>query len=111
VTRSRTLVAGLLAASAVLLGGCGGEGGEPTASDSTVSTVARAPTTVEITAPLVSECDTLRSELQDAKADRIEAGFDSPTDDAARARIDTAARSARQAGCDIDDLVGPGVGR
>lgn len=75
---------------------------------------------------LVSDCDTLRQRLMDAKRARNQARVDNATaenegradlpfsdDDlsALMLAVDVAALEARNAGCDIDDLVEPPVGR
>lgn len=55
-----------------------------------------------------ASCDDLRGDLVTAKQDRISMGMEDPQ---GIQGVDNAARAARSAGCNIDDLVGPNVGR
>ena len=103
----RRLILGLALILGLVTGGCGTESGDTEDSPETTTTAPAETTTTEQAGP---DCDELRDDLKDAKTERTSNGFDNPEEEAEMKDVDDKARAARQAGCDIDDLVGPNVG-
>ncbi|MDQ3569866.1 MAG: hypothetical protein M3396_04430 [Actinomycetota bacterium] len=56
------------------------------------------------------DCARLRSAVEQAKGTRLDTSLSGVDDSIARQAIEDAAAVAREAGCNVDDLVGPGVG-
>lgn len=90
------------------LAGCTGEEPAPTTTSSipVEDVLPRASTTTSTT----SVCPSMREALKEAKEERVGSGRTDRDDAQQQAMVEDAARRAREAGCDISDLVGRNVG-